>query len=516
MALTLLPARDANGAAVNISGDQDPTNANGFVGTTSLTDPVTGQKAAVQQFHNADNQSPGGTAYGLLTGGVAQLLNAAGNIDRQRETGFDGVPAQGITSGAAQFAQAIKTSDALDNFAPGTRTFTPASMSGTTGGVPWAIQAGSGLTLEPGTANSENVIVTAVTATTFTCLTTKAHNGTGTPFTITGFVFNQERDAAGEADGATGVGTAVAAEYEYNGGDPSGGNYDRARSLNAKAFVTQTINAGGGAASKSLTLAANAGLKAGTKVLLFKAGTFPAAGSYEVVNVDLSYVEGTNTVPLASAIVGNPVYDTIAYDGFAALGPQLNGFLPFGTGIEMTGIFDPVSAKLYIERSATQDAMPPQNIVAEAPAVWNGTSFDRGRSGSAVNLATQQAVGSEMVTGPGQWSLVSAPGAAAQPTATKAAGAAGVRHVCTGISATVAPGATAQVPVLVNLRDGATGVGAILWSGYLQAPANGLGVLTSPPLNIPGSAATAMTIEFAAAPVAAAVGSVSATGYDAV
>ncbi len=53
-------------------------------------------EATIAQFHNADNQNPGGTAYGLLTGGVAQLLNAVGNLDRQRSAYADGMPTTGI------------------------------------------------------------------------------------------------------------------------------------------------------------------------------------------------------------------------------------------------------------------------------------------------------------------------------------------------------------------------------------------------------------------------------------
>lgn len=75
------------------------------------------------------------------------------------------------------------TTDSTDNFAAGTRTFTPAAMSGVVNGVPWVIQAGSILVMDTG-ANQETVTVTAVTATTFTCVTTKAHNGTVTPFSI--------------------------------------------------------------------------------------------------------------------------------------------------------------------------------------------------------------------------------------------------------------------------------------------------------------------------------------------
>lgn len=135
--------------------------------------------------------------------------------------------------------------------------------------------------------------------------------------------------------------------------------------------------------------------------------------------------------------------------------------------------------------------------------------------GGASAIGSQSANGASIAVGPGQWTLTSAPGAAAQPTATKAAGAAGVRHVCTGITATVAPGATAQGPILCVLRDGATGAGTILWQGYLQAAINGKDTLSSGQFNIVGSAATAMCIELNAATAATVLGSVSATGYDA-
>ncbi len=348
------------------------------VGGVTVADPASGHVANVFQFHNADNVALGGTAYGLNTGGVAQLLNAAGNLDRQREAGVDGVPAQGVASGAASFAMQFKTSIA-SAIAAGAQTVTPAAMSGIVGGVSWSIQVGSALIVDSG-ASKEVVIVSAIGSSTFTAVFAKAHSTS--PVLVTGFVYNQGRDASGENDGATGSGTAVAAEYAYNAGDPSGGNFDRARNLNAKGLTTETISAGGGASSTSLTLAAAAGLQPGTKVLLYKSSTFPASGSFESVNVDLSYAPGSTSVPLASAIVGGVGYDTIGYDAFSALGPQLNGFLPFGVGIEEAAIFDPASGKYYVERAATQDAMPPQNVVVMTPGLWNGATVDRA-TGSA-------------------------------------------------------------------------------------------------------------------------------------
>lgn len=50
----------------------------------SISDGLVANKATVAAFHSADNTAPGGTAFGLMTGGVEQLLNQAGNLDRQR------------------------------------------------------------------------------------------------------------------------------------------------------------------------------------------------------------------------------------------------------------------------------------------------------------------------------------------------------------------------------------------------------------------------------------------------
>lgn len=140
----------------------------------------------------------------------------------------------------------------------------------------------------------------------------------------------------------------------------------------------------------------------------------------------------------------------------------------------------------------------------------SNSTYQKGASAST--LGGQSGVGASLVTNPGQWTLVHTPAAAAQPTASKAAVAA-TRHVITSLVATVAPGATAQGPVLVHIRDGATGAGTIMWSGYLQAPANGFASLSSGPINVIGTANTALTVEFAAATAANVVGSVAATGY---
>lgn len=112
-----------------------------------------------------------------------------------------------------------------------------------------------------------------------------------------------------------------------------------------------------------------------------------------------------------------------------------------------------------------------------------------------------------------QWTSVHTPAAATQATISKA-GVAGYRHVCDSITATIACGATAQTPVNVVLRDGATGVGAVLWSAWLSAPVDGVGVITITGIGIPGTAGSAMTLEFTGAGVAASEEAVTLVGYD--
>ncbi len=109
-----------------------------------------------------------------------------------------------------------------------------------------------------------------------------------------------------------------------------------------------------------------------------------------------------------------------------------------------------------------------------------------------------------------QWNAVHAPVANTIATVTIAAGGAGVRHVLESLTANVivvtAANLLAVQPVYWVVRDGATGVGTILFQGSATAAClSGLSILGSPN--------TAMTIEFTVAPGATNFESVSATGY---
>lgn len=118
---------------------------------------------------------------------------------------------------------------------------------------------------------------------------------------------------------------------------------------------------------------------------------------------------------------------------------------------------------------------------------------------------------------PGQWAVNHAPAANTQATITRAAAGAGVRNVCTSISARIVGGAVAPAAVVgtLNLRDGATGVGTILqsWSVSLAAAVAAKDEVVLTGLNIQGSLNTAMTLEFAAAGGANTLQSVNLAGY---
>ena len=398
--------KDGNAALQNVAVSGAGTSGNPYMPIVNVGDPSTGNATAVQKFHNSDNTTLSASAYGLLTGGVAQIINPTGTLDRQRGTGFDAIPATGVASGSQQLAVPFNTT-CSSPVSAGTVTVTPAAMSGTINGLSWTIQIGMPLSIDTGAAQ-EVVIVTARTNSTFTAVFANAHSGT---WAISGFVYNQARDggacgdvtngigfspsatfiynaitgnyertrsAAGENDGASGIGTSVAAAYGYNGV-----TYDRMRTLQGKGFNQVGISSGGANGSSSIILAsAPTGLAANERIRLYN-GT-----SFEDNIVAASYVSGT-TVPLVNAIA-NGTHTQFQYEVFTVNGPGTNGFLPVGLGIEEEALYSPTQNLYYVERSADQDGMQPYNLAAMSPGVWNGSTMDRlpgdKTNGAYVNL----------------------------------------------------------------------------------------------------------------------------------
>ena len=142
------------------------------------------------------------------------------------------------------------------------------------------------------------------------------------------------------------------------------------------------------------------------------------------------------------------------------------------------------------------------------------------KSGSAANIFAQSSINSVLTTFPGEWSVTHAPAVNTQATASKSAGAAGVRHVITGVAFTLCQDTTGGTPYTgtVNLRDGASNAGTILATWYIgcpTAPCTNSNFSMSG-LNLVGSAATAATLEFTAAGGARTLEAVTLMGYDCV
>jgi hypothetical protein len=86
------------GAATAANQSSLVTTTLGTAARVVLVDPTTGNGSLVQAFHNADNQAVGATSYGLMTGGVDQLINAAGNLDRKRAVSGDAMAVTGLAA----------------------------------------------------------------------------------------------------------------------------------------------------------------------------------------------------------------------------------------------------------------------------------------------------------------------------------------------------------------------------------------------------------------------------------
>ena len=148
----------------------------------------------------------------------------------------------------------------------------------------------------------------------------------------------------------------------------------------------------------------------------------------------------------------------------------------------------------------------------------NGETWDRARAMSGANQSAAAGTtgnrGTTLVALHGNWSINNFPATNTQATVSRAADASGRRHIVTGLhfSLTGAAAAPAAITQCV-IRDGATGLGTILWSGVLAAPIAGSAEISLGGLSIVGTPDTAMTIEFTGASGAGTQQSVSLTGY---
>ncbi len=387
------------------------------LGSTQISDgvaPLT--RATVSQSHTGDEQTIS-TGNSLLTNAVGSIQGPVGKADVQRGVAFDAGGSVGIPSGAQNYG-VLNVSTFSGNI-----TASGAAQAATVGSTANMTANTTFALCSPGTANQEVVFVTAVgSPTTFTAIFTKNHTaadavrwfsfnvardaGQGDQIANTGlsasmtYLWNAttqlaefDRSADGERDGASGKGTAVAAEFEWNAGGPLTNTgaasllqYDRARNVQGKGPALALQSAGGLAGATSITASSAAStnsLQPGQQIRIDR--NLPTE---ESAYVSGSYVSGTAAIVLQSALAFNHTLANIEWDVFSSLGPGLAGFGAAGIGIEEEALFNPVDGKFYIERSATQDAMPGANIVAEAPALFNGGSFDRARTDGGGRILT--------------------------------------------------------------------------------------------------------------------------------
>jgi len=169
------------------------------------------------------------------------------------------------------------------------------------------------------------------------------------------------------------------------------------------------------------------------------------------------------------------------------------------------------------QRTATADALASTGVMAGNASLFNGSTFDRQDGVSNTNNTATTTIGVGYSTPLTTWFTVpnTTSAAATAATISKASGGGSVRHVVTGVTMCFQDSVANTVARLVNLRDGATGAGTIIKSWYLSngGVAGGAQCQSETGLNISGSAATAMTLEFAAAPAATASETVSFEGY---
>jgi hypothetical protein len=230
-----------------------------------------------------------------------------------------------------------------------------------------------------------------------------------------------------------------------------------------------------------------------------------SGGRYKAVHTRISGFNGTTWDRIRS-FAGNA--DTLTPPTLGLL-----GVAAFGR------VFDGTNYNRIYSLASNTDTQGAAQVglagVVNRNQIFNGTEWDRMRSASAANISATTQV-PLMVAAPGDWTLISAPAVGVVASATRAAGATGVRHVLTSICADVNCVGAVAAPLSVVVRNGATGVGTILWQRRLTGLAGTTAQVEMSGLNIVGSAATAMTVEFTAAPAGTDFETISATGHSVV
>jgi hypothetical protein len=172
------------------------------------------------------------------------------------------------------------------------------------------------------------------------------------------------------------------------------------------------------------------------------------------------------------------------------------------------------ASRTYDDEFIGATAIPSALDTMSRIALVQGGEFARARAISSLSVDPDTPIGVQQVAQTTEWSESDGPAAATQATCTRVNPGGGSRLVCRSITARVAAAGTAQTPLRVFLRDGATGAGTIIWQAVVACPVNSADGITLTP-NIVGSPDTDMTLEFAGAGVADSLLSVALSGFTA-
>ena len=157
------------------------------------------------------------------------------------------------------------------------------------------------------------------------------------------------------------------------------------------------------------------------------------------------------------------------------------------------------------------------SMQALATGATGAAGFSRAREASVNTLTQPTALGIPPFVPYATWSCTNAPAAANQATCSQAAGGGTVRHVVTAFQMCLFTATAATIPVaqVAVVRDGATGAGTIFFNSVAGSGTVQGGQCQNSPSGYTkiGTANTAMTVEFAAAPPANVLQTVNMSGY---
>jgi hypothetical protein len=217
------------------------------------------------------------------------------------------------------------------------------------------------------------------------------------------------------------------------------------------------------------------------------------------------------TTPVFVAVLAQQLGTFIVATTVVNQGTTITVWQTSGSGLQCVRARISAYSAGTITVTATAGPAPVQTPVSYVASLANFPT--------AVTTTGRNVVGAILAEKSSRWTVISQPASGSQATASIAAEA-NVRHVvdCIGFSAD-AGAAVVATALVVNLRDGATGAGTVIWTYTVAATvAAAAGVQDVAPfglcgLGLTGTTNTAMTLEFTAG-VTGLLEAVNISGYN--